>query len=164
MADQGVRRKSNDKVDALVAALQAQLDAKKPAFSVYLTNSSNSVSNDTIPWDGVEWQRGGLSFDTGNNRMVVPVGGAGLWQFNLAITSGGTQTVGVVYLQVNGGRTRDFMEAVPFVVNREHHATIWVELQEGDVVEIFHLGAAFDFEGSNPSFYTRWQGRLVEAD
>lgn len=159
MADQGVRRKPNSEIEALEARI-AELEAKKPAFSVYLSANFPAASTEII-WDEIEWTRGGLNFDTNTGSFVVPT--SGLWEFTMVLTSPGTQTVPFVSVYVNGVRSRDLFEANDFVVNTELHSTVLMELTAGQTITIFRSGS-FTVEGGNAEFYSKWQGRLVEAD
>lgn len=134
------------------------LETQQPiAFSAYLNANAAVSPSSIVPWDMIEYNYGG-HFTTTGSKFVVPEDG--LYHFTLIVTSPGTQTISFTSVSVDGGRTRDMFEAIDFIVNREYHASVTMELTAGQEVTILS-GGSFTFEGGNTSFYSKFQGHKV---
>jgi hypothetical protein len=161
MADQGVRRKSNNEIEERLAALEAFNSTAKPGFSAWLTGNV-AVNNDKVVWDATQWNYGN-GFNTSTGQFTAPK--KGRYLFIVRLTSNGVQSFNFGFLSVGGAgaRTRDMFEAntASFSTNGERVSSTILELEQGDIVD-FRINGTFTPEGTNENFYSLFQGQLLD--
>lgn len=123
-------------------------------------NTTTFTSSGTVPWNATVFNRGSF-FNTSTYTFTAPVTGA--YWFNMIVTNAGTVlTLPLISLNVNGARHRDFFESNPMPnANTELHSSILTYLTAGDAVTVNANGATTIEGGTNPAFYSAFQGYLI---
>ena len=131
----------------------------RTAFIAYLTGNVTPSSGAFIVWNATQLNVGN-NFSTATGKFTAPV--AGLYWFNFILSSPSSQTASMYfYLDINGTRTRDFIEGVTMTTNTEiHSSTIWY-LNAGDVAGIVSGYGGWVVEGANANFNSEFQGYLI---
>lgn len=151
-------------IDNTAGAVRMEIDGSgrittpaRPAFIAYRT-SNQTISNNFVSWTHTLVNTGS-HFNTSTGKFTAPV--SGLYWFNFILSSGSSQSLGYSYLDVNGTRVRDFLEAISFGVNTEFHASCIQPLNAGDIVGVVVAGATFTVEGGNEQYQSRFEGYLI---